>query len=236
MELWASAPPPTSSNTLNAYANILISNASGSTTPTTRSSDPPLIPHPNPILLYPSGQVRGMIAITMGEKYNVLKKLMSADVSCNVIAQEEKKLSLVTGVYTDRYTTLSCGDVTLKYEEGLGKFSVLLRIAEFAVQITYFDPEYVAFIYPNYDEKWDLNDMKIIVKEKEFENIRFTFGILTAYRDYITLNDILKKMKEIERKFLEVLWPKQKLIYTAWVAHAMDKLGMLDELKEQKTA
>jgi hypothetical protein len=174
-------------------------------------------------------------AIIIREKYDVLEKFMNVD-DCTVVSQSEKKLSLISGVYTDRFTTLSCGDVTLKYEEGLGKFSVFVRIADFAVQIAYLYPEYIAFIYLDYDEKWDPNRKPIMVNESEFKNVRFSSGILTSDKYYITLHDILKKVKEIEKKYIEVLWPGQKIAYTAWVAYAMEKLGMSEELKKHQTA
>jgi len=170
-------------------------------------------------------------AIRIRKYYDILEKFVNdQNIDCHVVSQTKKELSFGTNVYVDKYTTLSCdnGNVTLRFEEGLGKFSATLIIGDFAVNIAYIYPEYIAFIYLNYDDgKWD--NPTILVKEDEFEKIGFT-GTTTT-KPQITLQHILKKFKEVERKYLEVLWPKQKIVYTAWAAYAMEKLGLTQEQK-----
>jgi hypothetical protein len=173
--------------------------------------------------------VVGVPAIRIRKYYDILEKFVNdQNIDCHVVSQTKKELSFGTNVYVDKYTTLSCDNVTLRFEEGLGKFSATLIIGDFAVNIAYIYPEYIAFIYLNYDDDvWD--GPVILVKEDEFEKIGFT-GTTTT-KPQITLQHILKKLKEVERKYIEILWPRQKLVYTAWVAYAMEKLG----LQEQKT-
>jgi hypothetical protein len=168
-----------------------------------------------------------MTAIRIDKRYyDVLEKFVNNDIRCEVTKQTRKELSFGTEVYVDKYTTLSCDGITLEYEEGLGKFSAILTVGDLAVSITYIYPEYIAFIYLNYG-KW--HNPVILVKEDEFEKIGFTST--TTTKPKITIQHILKKFKEVERKYIEILWPRQKLVYTAWVAYAMEKLG----LQEQKT-
>jgi hypothetical protein len=169
--------------------------------------------------------------------WEALEKFMTTDVQCKVISKEDKKLSLISGTYVDRYSTLECdGGVRLRFEEGVGKFAVSIDVGDITiVHFAYFDPEYIAFIYlqPTQRIPENVNMRTIIVKEGEFDNVRFS-NLITTGKYGISLNQLLKKIKEVERKYIEEVWPRQKIVYTAWVAYAMEKLGMTEELKQKE--
>jgi hypothetical protein len=181
-----------------------------------------------------------IVIVIKKDIWEALEKFITTEVQCIISKKEDKKLSLISGTYVNRYSTLNCGDVKLRFEEGVGKFSASIDVGDVTVvNFAYIYPEYIAYVYlkptlkpTNYASD---NMRVIIVKEKEFANVRLS-NLLTLSTTYgISLDQLFKKIKEIERRYLEELWPGQKIVYTAWVVHAMDKLGMLEE-KEQKTA
>jgi hypothetical protein len=169
--------------------------------------------------------------------WEALEKFVTTDdVQCRVVSKEDKKLSLISGVYVDRYSTLECsGGVRLRFEEGVGKFAASIDVGDITVvNFAYFDPVYIAFIYlqPTQRIPENVNMRTIIVREEEFDDIRFS-NLITIGKYGISLNQLLKRVKEVEKKYIEEVWPRQKIVYTAWVAHAMEKLGLTPQ--EQKT-
>jgi hypothetical protein len=171
--------------------------------------------------------------------WEALEKFVTTDdIQCTVTSKQDKKLSLISGTYVDRYSTLDCGGVRLRFEEGVGKFATSIDVGDITVvHFAYFDPEYIAFVYlqPTQRIPETANMRVIIVKEGEFDNIRLS-NLITIGKYGISLNQLLRKIKEVERKYMEEIWPHQKIVYTAWVAYAMEKLGMTEELKKHQTA
>jgi hypothetical protein len=180
-----------------------------------------------------------IVIVIKKDVWEALEKFVTTeDIQCMVISREDKKLSLISGTYVDRHSTLNCEYVRLRFEEGVGKFSASIDVGDVTiVNFAYIYPEYIAFVYlkPIKRIPESENMRVIIVKEDEFSNVRLSDLLTSSSRYGISLDQLFKKVKEIERRYLEELWPGQKIVYTAWVVHAMDKLGMLEE-KEQKTA
>jgi hypothetical protein len=166
--------------------------------------------------------------------WEALEKFVTTDdIQCTVTSKQDKKLSLISGTYVDRYSTLDCNSVRLRFEEGVGKFAASIDVGDITVvHFAYLDPEYIAFVYLKPTERIpETENMRvIIVNENEFENIRFS-NLITSGKYGISLSQLLKKIKEVEKKYVEEVWPRQKIVYTAWVAYAMDKLGMFEEQK-----
>jgi hypothetical protein len=163
------------------------------------------------------------------DMWEALEKFVTSDVQCSVVSKEDKRLALISGTYVDRYSTLECGGVRLRFEEGWGKFAASINAGDITISFAYFYPEYVAFVYLTPAER-----PVITVNESEFDNIRLS-NLLTIGKYGISLKQLLKKVKEVERKYIEEVWPRQKVVYTAWVAYAMDRLGMTEELKKEQS-
>jgi len=175
-----------------------------------------------------------MIVIELKNRvvWDALKEFVAYDVNCEIIDKKKKVVGFDTVI---KFTTLKCGNVTLKFEEGLGIFDALISVGD--IDVLYFR------YWPNYgivstiamykkDEKW--KDLVTVTKDS-FDETFLAYDIAEALARKISLKQVYDKIEEIEKKFLEELWPKQKIAYTAWVYHAFEKLGMTAELKEQKT-
>jgi len=163
--------------------------------------------------------------------WDAIKAFVDKDLKCEIVKKDKKIVGFDTVL---KITTMECNGVTLKFEEGLGIFDALISVNDTDVVYFRYWPDYgvmATIAMYKKGEKWE--DLITITKD-DFDKVFLAYDIVEALARKIPIKQIYDKVEEIERKYVEELWPRQKLVYMAWVSHAMEKLGMTGEI--QKTA
>jgi hypothetical protein len=164
--------------------------------------------------------------------FDTIKSFVNVNTeNCAVIEKEDKRLGFGDTVYVVRFSTVKCDDITIRFEEGLGKFGAIIIIDNVEILGFRYWPFYDVVGRITMDKEWK---KAVTVTKDSFDNVYVAYDTIEALARKISLREIFNKIEEIERRYLEELCLGQKIVYTAWVAHAMEKLGMLEE-KEQKT-